>query len=183
MSGTIRIDGLDLSTIPRQTIRSLVAALPQDPVSLTGTVRHNLDPHGAIQADEVLIQALQRTKLWDLVHARGGLDLEFGELGLSVAQQQLLCLATAILHKSRVLLLDEATSSVDRQTDEEVRALIKADMARCTVLEVAYRLDAIVGCDVAVVMEEGRIVEMGEPRELLERAESRFRSLWESQGV
>lgn len=177
--------------MPRRIIRSSLAALPQDPVLLPGTVRDNIDPAsedggggGGHAPDADLISALRRTRVWDAVEARGGLDADMAGAGLSAGQRQLFCLASAALRLRRggVLLLDEATSNVDHATDEEVRAALAGDFEGSTVVEVAHRLEAIVGYDVVVVMHEGRVVEVGNPRELLERA-SRFKSLWDSRGV
>ncbi|KAJ3546303.1 hypothetical protein NM208_g2067 [Fusarium decemcellulare] len=168
-AGAIRIDGRDLSTIPRQHIRSHITAIPQDPVTLSGTVRYNLDAEGHIQADELLIQALEKTTLWPTIESRGGLDADLNELGFSVGQRQLFCLARALLSRSKILLLDEPTSSVDNATDTEVRQILKDLMDGRTVVEVAHRLDQVTDFDVAVVMGDGKIIEIGDPEELLGR--------------
>jgi len=178
-SGTRHINGLDLSRTPRETVRSRLTTLPQDPVKLQGTVRTNLDPEGTIKGDDAtLIAALTKAKIWEVIATRGGLDADFDELGLSHGQQQLFCLGRALLHKTKVVLLDEATSSVDRHTDEEIQKVIRAEFAGCTVLMVAHRLEAIVDADVVVVMDDGRIVETGDPRVLLEKPGSLFRILY-----
>lgn len=168
-SGSIRIDGKDLATIPRQHIRSHITTVPQDPVSLPGTVRHNLDPEELVQADEILIQALQKTGLWETIEARGGLDADLGELGFSVGQCQLFCLARALLSRSKALLLDEPTSSVDNATNDDIRKILKEVMDGRTVVEVAHRLDHVTDFDIVVVMGEGKIVEVGDPQELLKK--------------
>lgn len=176
-TGSIRIDGRDLASIPRQHIRSCITTIPQDPINLSGTARHNLDPEGLIQADEILIQALQKTTLWPAIEARGGLDADLADLGFSVGQRQLFCLARALLSHSKVLLLDEPTSSVDNATDDEVRRILKEIMDGRTVIEVTHRLDHVVDFDFVVVMGEGRVVEVGEPSELLARERSALRAL------
>ncbi|RSL59881.1 hypothetical protein CEP51_013857 [Fusarium floridanum] len=166
-SGSIRIDGRDLTTIPRQHIRSHITTVPQDPVNLSGTVRHNLDPEELVQADEILIQALQKTTLWEAIESRGGLDADLSELGFSVGQRQLFCLARALLSRSKVLLLDEPTSSVDNATNDDIRKILKGVMDGRTVIEVAHRLDHVADFDIVVVMGEGKIIEVGDPQELL----------------
>lgn len=130
-------------------------------------MRHNLDPEELVQADEILIQALQKTTLWEAIEARGGLDAELSELGFSVGQRQLFCLARALLSRSRILLLDEPTSSVDNATNDDIRKILKEVMDGRTVVEVAHRLDHVTEFDVVVVMGEGRIFEAGDPQELL----------------
>ncbi|KAM0558381.1 hypothetical protein ACHAPJ_005075 [Fusarium lateritium] len=166
-SGTIRIDGKDLSTIPRQHIRSQITTIPQDPVNLPGTVRENLDPEELVQADEIIIEALKKTTLWPTIETRAGLDGDLSELGFSVGQRQLFCLARALLSHSKIVLLDEPTSSVDNATDKEVREIIREVMQGRTVIEVAHRLDNVTDFDIVVVMKDGRIIETGDPKELL----------------
>ncbi|KAK1656272.1 P-loop containing nucleoside triphosphate hydrolase protein [Colletotrichum phormii] len=177
-----------LLTLPRSAIRTSLTTLPQDPVLLPGTVRENLDP-GGHTPDADLISALRKMKVWEPIEARGsggGLDTEMSATGLSAGQKQLFCLARAVLRKRSggIVLLDEATSNFDHATDEEVRKVLDEEFgeAGVTVVEVAHRLEAIVGYDVVVVMYEGWVVEVGKPRELLGRA-SRFRSLWDSRGA
>ncbi|KAJ4130214.1 hypothetical protein NW768_007197 [Fusarium equiseti] len=166
-NGTIRIDGQDLATMSRQYIRSQILTIPQDPVSLSGTVRKNLDPDELVQADEMLIEALKNTTLWPTIEARGGLDADLSALGFSVGQRQLFCLARALLSHSTIVLLDEPTSSVDKDTDEQVRNIVRQVMHGRTIIEVTHRLDHVTDFDIAIVMENGKIIETGEPRELL----------------
>ena len=108
-SGTITIDGLDISTIPRQEIRSRIIGVPQDTYLLIGTVRFNADPKKSV-SDKAIINALKSVQLWDIVSENGGLDKNIDELHLSHGQKQLFCLARAILRPSTILVLDEATS-------------------------------------------------------------------------
>ncbi|KAF5538149.1 Canalicular multispecific organic anion transporter 2 [Fusarium phyllophilum] len=166
-SGSIRIDGKDLVSLPHQHIRSQITTIPQDPVNLSGTVRHNLDPEALIQADEILIEALKKTTLWATIDTRGGLDTDLSELGFSVGQRQLFCLARALLSHSKIVLLDEPTSSVDNATDKDVRRIIREVMEDRTVIEVTHRLDYVTDFDLAVVMKDGRVIETGDPKELL----------------
>ncbi|KAG5781755.1 hypothetical protein H9Q73_004573 [Fusarium xylarioides] len=166
-AGSIHINGKDLASLPRQHIRSQITTIPQDPVSLSGTVRHNLDPEQLIQADEILIEALKKTILWGTIETRGGLDADISELGFSVGQRQLSCLARALLSHSKIVLLDEPTSSVDNTTDKDVRRIIREVMEGRTVIEVTHRLDYVTDFDLAVVMKDGRVIETGDPKELL----------------
>lgn len=186
--GTIRIDGVDLARLPRQDIRSKLSAFPQDAFRLPGTVRHNLDPEGKIQADEMLIQALTKTAIWPFLEERGGLDAKLEDLSLSAGQLQLFCLARISLRRESstgggVVLLDEATSSVDTRTDDEVRAALRPDLEGKTVVEVAHRLEIVRHYDVIVVMAGGKVAEVGNPDELLATPGSEFQALWNSRSL
>lgn len=109
--GSVQIDGVDIHDLSPNSVRSSIAALPQDPLLLNGSVRTNLDPYDQNgHDDEPLIQVLQETGLAQLVSERGGLDVELNPESFSHGQLQLFCLARAILRKSSILLLDEATS-------------------------------------------------------------------------
>jgi ATP-binding cassette subfamily C (CFTR/MRP) protein 1 len=177
-SGSITIDSLDLSTMPRTTIRSRLIAIPQDPFLLSGSVRLNADPSTGI-ADTEIIAALQKVRLWDVIEARGGLDAEMLEQPLSQGQQQLFCLGRAILRRGQVLVLDEATSNVDAETDQLMQRVVREEFGGRTIIVVAHRLDTIMDSDMIAVLDKGKVVEYDTPANLLAR-ESMFRQLYGS---
>lgn len=107
--GTITIDGVDISTIPRQEVRSRIVGVPQESYILNGSVRLNADPLKSV-SDEAIIEALKSVQLWTTIQEKGGLDQDIDELHLSHGQRQLFCLARAMIRPSSILILDEATS-------------------------------------------------------------------------
>jgi ATP-binding cassette, subfamily C (CFTR/MRP), member 1 len=179
--GSISIDGVDLSKIPRQTIREHLNAIPQDPFFLRGTIRQNIDPLG--QSPDMAVEAaLRKVGLWNIVSSTPSpLDSEMDTEGLlSQGQRQLFCLARAILKPAKIIVLDEVTASVDLQTDELMQKIIRESFKNCTIIAVAHRLQTITDFDRVIVMQSGRIVEHGEPQELLANAGSHFRRLWDA---
>jgi ATP-binding cassette subfamily C (CFTR/MRP) protein 1 len=178
--GAIYVDGIDLSTIPRQAVRSSLIAIPQEPLLLPGSVRFNVSPVEVVTDDQI-VTALQRVGLWMLVQQhQGGLDGDIDSLALSHGQQQLLCLARAILRPGTVLVLDEATSNVDWATDEKMQQVIREEFHNRTILTVAHRLTTILDSDQVVVMGHGTVLEAGPPDELLARR-GHFWELYEAQ--
>jgi ABC-type multidrug transport system fused ATPase/permease subunit len=107
----------------------------------------------------VLEAVLVKVGIWSIVSVRGGLDAAYLSMGFSTGQQQLFCLARALLHKSRLILLDEATSSVDKDTDSTIRSLMRKEFKDSTVIEVVHRFDTFMDYDVLVVMKDGGITE------------------------
>jgi ATP-binding cassette, subfamily C (CFTR/MRP), member 1 len=111
-SGSIAIDGIDISTVPHEYVRSRITAVPQETYILNGTVRLNVDPTEAV-SDEELVRVLQRVQLWSKIEQRGGLDTVIHEKFFSHGEAQLLVFARAMVRKSRVLILDEITSKYE----------------------------------------------------------------------
>eukprot|EP00898_Chlorokybus_atmophyticus_P006293 jgi/Chlat1/6665/Chrsp49S06158 len=179
-SGTVYIDGIDTSLLGLQDLRSRLALVPQDPVIFSGSVRSNIDPFGEAQTDAQLWDALQQAGLAASVSALpGGLDASISESGsnMSTGQRQLLCMARALLRRTKVLILDEATSNVDSVTDGVIQSTIRSAFASCTVLTIAHRLHTVIDSDRILVLDKGRKVEMDHPAALLTRSNSAFASL------
>ncbi|KAK6351860.1 hypothetical protein TWF718_005005 [Orbilia javanica] len=174
-TGSIFIDGIDISTISRERIRAEINVISQEPFFFSGTIRNNLDPYGAA-TDEEMTSALRKCQLGDIISGEKTLDDEFTPDTLSHGQKQLFCLARALLRKSKIVVLDEATSGVDKDTDEMMQQVIREEMEDKTVIAIAHRLETIMDFDRVAVMEDGRVVEVGEPRALLEQ-DSKFKRL------
>ena len=195
-SGSLTIDGLNVSSIQPNTLRNTLITIPQDASPLPGTVRFNIDPSSSfLTTDTPIEDALALVGLWPLIRARGGLAAEMTTLRLSSGQSQLFALARAILLLQRrrarcrddsgatVLLLDEVTANVDEETERRMMEVLNGGMFRgLTVLAVAHRLRTIVGLDRVVVLDGGRVVEVGVPGELLGMEGSLFREMFEGLG-
>lgn len=177
-SGSITIDDIDIATIPRSLLRSRFATIPQDSFILSGSIRTNADPTSE-STDADIIMALEKVGLWPVITARGGLDGTLLDQPLSQGQQQLFGLARAMLRRARskILVLDEATSNADRETDRAMQKIIRQEFANHTILTVAHRLDTIMDSDVVVVLDKGKVVEVGPPQELLKKEGGSFRKL------
>ncbi|KAJ1437218.1 hypothetical protein B484DRAFT_416639 [Ochromonadaceae sp. CCMP2298] len=179
-SGRISIDGVDVGLIGLDALRSSLSVIPQDPVLFSGSIRFNLDPFRT-HSDAELWAALHKSNLHRTVMSLpGGLGYEVTEGGdnFSAGQKQLLCLARALVRKSKLLLLDEATSSVDYLTDALIQQTIRSEFGDgTTVLTIAHRLDTIMDADKILVMDAGKLGEMCTPAELLANPQSLFSQL------
>ncbi|KAH6718942.1 putative ATP-binding cassette transporter [Leptodontidium sp. MPI-SDFR-AT-0119] len=175
---SITIDGMDITKLPRETVRSRLNAIPQEPFFIRGTVRANADPIHQ-HTDAAIVSAIKKVHLWDIVNNKGGLDALLDAEFFSHGQRQLFCLARAILRKSKVVILDEATSNVDTKSDDLMQEIIRKEFHDCTIIAVAHRLDTILDFDRIALLSEGELKEFDAPQALLGRA-SAFRELYNS---
>ena len=179
--GSIEIDGVDISKIGLEDLRSKIAIIPQEPLLFSGTIRDNLDPFSNY-TDEEIWSALQRASLHELIaQDPAGLEKVVEEHGTnySVGQRQLLCVARALLRKSKVILMDEATASIDLETDMKIQKTIREEFSDSTVVTIAHRIHTIIDSDKVMVMELGRLKEFDKPSVLLSDKNSMFSQLVE----
>ena len=183
--GHILTDGVDVSTISLNQLRSRLAIIPQNPVLFSGTVRSNLDPFHE-HDDTELLSALGQVRCTTSTAKLPSLELENpiseGGLNLSQGQRQLLCLARAIVSNPKILILDEATSSVDHATDEKIQQELRARFGHgsSTLMVIAHRLSTIADFDHILVLDRGMAVEFGPPRDLMNIENGIFRAMVEN---
>lgn len=183
--GSIIVDDVDISTIGLHDLRSKITIIPQDPVLFSGTLRMNIDPFQAY-TDEELWKALEHAHLKTFVISLPqGLQHECSEGGenLSVGQRQLVCLARALLRKTKILVLDEATAAVDLETDDLIQKTIRTEFSNSTILTIAHRLNTIMDYTRVMVLDIGRIKEFDSPNNLLKDTNSIFYGMAKDAGL
>lgn len=171
-SGRITLDGIDITDLTRQDLRSQVGMVLQDTWLFGGTIRDNIAYGRPGASDEEVLRAARATYVDRFVHALPDgydtvLDAEGGNI--STGEKQLVTIARAFLSDPALLILDEATSSVDTRTEVLVQRAMAALRSDRTSFVIAHRLSTIRDADVILVMENGSIVEQGSHRELLAR--------------
>jgi len=158
--------------------------IPQDPVLYSGTVRTNLDPFDDY-TDDQLYNSLERVGLFasksisSSAHSLSSQaqsrieslsdDVSEGGTNFSVGQRQLLVIARALLHGSRVVIMDEATAAVDAETDAAIQKVMKLEFEKATVITVAHRINTIMDSDYILVMADGVAAEFDKPSNLLKK--------------
>uniref|UniRef100_A0A8C0TW13 Multidrug resistance-associated protein 1-like n=1 Tax=Canis lupus familiaris TaxID=9615 RepID=A0A8C0TW13_CANLF len=180
--GKIIIDGIDISTIGLHDLRGKLNIIPQDPVLFSGTLQMNLDPLDKY-SDSELWEVLELCHLKEFVQSLPEKllhEISEGGENLSVGQRQLVCLARALLRKTKILILDEATASIDFKTDNLVQTTIRKEFSDCTILTIAHRLHSIIDSDRVLVLDSGRITEFETPQNLICRKGLFFEMLTEA---
>ncbi|XP_077545162.1 ATP-binding cassette sub-family C member 3-like [Haemaphysalis longicornis] len=183
--GRILIDGLDVADVPLKILRSRITVIPQDPSLIRGTIRVNLDATNS-HSDLEIWECLQRVNLVSLVSSdpRGLLmQTDDGGDNLSAGQRQLMCLARALLRKSKIILLDEATSQMDGDTDRLIQMALKEAFAQCSLFTIAHRLHTVLDYDRILVLEDGRVREFDTVPALLSDPSSVFYTMALEAGI
>ena len=193
LSGNVTVDGLSLEDIDRSALRQSIFAMPQEAVFLPdGTTFHvNLDPSGKSTSEECEA-VLALVGLFPFVQERGGLTAGMEAATLSAGQRQLMSLCRVLLRRRNrakligassdnteggVLILDEVSSNVDQDTERAMQDIIRAEFEHFTILAVSHRLNMIMDFDRVIVLDDGKIVETGNPAILGRQETSRFGKL------
>lgn len=171
-SGRILLDDQDMNTLDLRTYRQFLSVVPQDSILFEGTIRENITYGLNNVTDAIVESALRDANAWEFVQKLSdGVETHIGERGakLSGGQKQRLAIARALIRNPRILILDEATSALDTESEALIQEALSKLMRGRTTFIVAHRLSTIRNADRIVVLEQGRIVEMGTHQELMER--------------
>ncbi len=171
-SGTITVDGQDLSKVTLQSYRAQLGVVLQDDFLYEGTIRENILFPRPDATEDQLMEAVRAAHVDEFTtRFEKGLDTVIGERGvkLSGGQRQRIAIARAILANPRVLILDEATSNLDTESEAYIQESLRKLMANRTTFVIAHRLSTIRQADQILVVEQGNIVERGRHEELIER--------------
>jgi len=182
-SGTVRIDGQDITAVTQASLRSAIGMVPQDTVLFNDTIGYNIR-YGRPGADDAaVIEAARMAQIHDFIMALpDGYDTMVGERGLKLSggEKQRVAIARTILKSPPILVLDEATSALDSHTEQEIQDALKLVSRDRTTVVIAHRLSTVVEADEIIVLEDGRIVERGRHRALLRRR-GVYAGLWNKQ--
>jgi len=183
--GNITIDGIEISKIGLHQLRSKLTIIPQDPLLFSGTIRMNLDPLNS-HTDPDIWRALDHCNLRacvsflpDKLHH----TCSEGGQNFSVGQRQLICLARALLRRSKIIVLDEATAAVDLKSDELIQKTIRDQFRESTVIAIAHRLNTVLDYDKILVLSKGEVKEFESPKILLENHNSMFYAMAKDDGI
>lgn len=161
--GGISIDGRDITTIPRELLRSRITTMSQDGVELNASVGFNIYPFSGPQPEEdAITSTLRLVGLWAHIQTYGGIESTMSKMCFSASQRQLFFLARAMVHQrtanTRIVLVDEATSAMSKESDEQTRALMDYVFSECVVLQIAHHQDWLTDMNVKIRMDFGKLI-------------------------
>lgn len=184
ISGRVLVNGQDIRDVDIDSLRKQIAVVPQDVVLFHDTIKYNIH-YGNLEATEQqVVAASQLAELHDTIQNwPNQYDTQVGERGLKLSggEKQRVAIARAILKNSPMLVFDEATSSLDSITELKIMTALRRAVENRTSVRIAHRLDTIADADQILVLDQGRILERGTHRQLLERPSSLYRHLWSQQ--
>ena len=163
-NGAIKIDDINIKDYNIKHLRSQISVISQEPVLFSGTIKENI-AYGITATDEEILDAAKKAQAIDFIERhQDGFEREVGIKGskLSGGQKQRIAIARGIIRKPKILLMDEATSALDASTESEVLKNIRELISEATCIIIAHRLKTIDNCDYIMVMESGKVMELGE---------------------
>lgn len=168
--GTINVDGVDIKTVDRHSLRSNYGMVLQDSWIKRTSVKENIILGKPDASDEEIIEASKKAHSYEFIkRLPNGFDTVISDDDLSVGQKQLLCITRVMLALPPMLILDEATSSIDTFTEGQIQSAFDSLMEGRTSFVVAHRLSTIYNADVILVMKDGHIIEKGNHGELMKK--------------
>ncbi len=182
--GRILVDGQDIAKVTQDSLRDHISLVPQEPILFHRTLKENIRYGRPDATDKEIIQAAKQAHCHDFIVAlEKGYDTYVGERGvkLSGGERQRVAIARAILKNAPILVLDEATSSLDSESETLIQDALRQLMKDKTVIVIAHRLSTIMQMDRIVVLEQGKVADMGTHEELLQTEGGLYRKLWELQ--
>ena len=167
--GKVLIDDIDISKIGLEMLRNSLTIIPQEPILIEGNIRDNIDPSKTF-SDIEITKLLHEVGLSDFLEYKN-LDYKIEDNGnnISVGEKQLLCIARALIKKTKIILMDEATANIDYRTESILKKNIHEDMKESTVITIAHRIKTIIDYDKILVLKEGEIEEFDTPQNLIEK--------------
>ena len=181
--GTVKVGGVDVRNYDIEALRGAVAMVLQKNLLFSGTINENLRWGNENATQEEIIEASRLSQADEFVRSfPDGYEthIEQGGTNVSGGQKQRLCIARALLKKPKILILDDSTSAVDTKTDALIRAGFKNYIPETTKIIIAQRITSVMESDLIIVMDDGRIADMGTHEELIKTSEI-YREVYEQQ--
>ncbi len=182
-AGTVKVGGHDVKEYSLETLRDQVAMVLQKNVLFSGTIRDNLRWGDENATDEEIMEACKAACAHDFIMSfPDGYDTDLGQGGVNVSggQKQRLCIARALLKKPKIIILDDSTSAVDTATDSSIRKAFREKLADTTTIIIAQRISSVMDADRIIVMDGGKITDIGTHDELMQKSEI-YREVYDSQ--
>ena len=181
--GSVKVGGVDVRDYKIENLRAAIGMVLQKNVLFSGTIRENLLWGNKDATQEEIEHAATAAQAHDFIMSfANGYDTELGQGGVNVSggQKQRLCIARALLKHPKIMILDDSTSAVDTATDAKIRDGLKKEFGDTTVIIIAQRISSVEGADRIIVMNDGKIADVGTHEQLLETSEI-YRDVYQSQ--
>ena len=172
LEGSVKVGGRDVRDYNLHNLREGVSMVLQKNVLFSGTIKENMLWGNENATDEEIIAACKVAQAHDFVSSfPNGYETDLGQGGVNVSggQKQRLCIARALLKKPKIMIMDDSTSAVDTATDAAIRSALRSEVGHMTTIIISQRISSVQDCDMIVVMNDGKINDIGTHEQLLER--------------